>query len=80
MRLYISCRRLKDLDTFSPSDPYVHVYMRNTYEGEWIHLGLTEIVWDNLNPDFITTFTLDYHFEEQTYLFFKVYDSDDPVP
>ena len=27
IELYISCRKLKDLDTFSKSDPYVIVYM-----------------------------------------------------
>lgn len=34
-------------------------------------------MWDNLNPDFVTSFTLDYHFEEQLYLFFKVFDANE---
>ena len=42
-----------------------------------MELGRTEIIWDNLNPDFTTNLLLDYHFEEQKYLQFKVYDANE---
>ena len=48
VELSISCSNLKDLDTFSRSDPAVFVY-----EGRgsgWLKLGRTEVVDNNLNP------------------------------
>jgi len=35
------------------------------------------VIWNNLNPDFITNFPLVFRFEEQKYLKFKVYDAND---
>lgn len=75
VQLFISCRKLKDVETFSNSDPFVEVFKKNP-RGEWIKLGQTEVIWDNLNPDFTTIFTLNYYFEEQTYLMFKVFDAN----
>ena len=77
VQLFISCRKLKDMDVFSKSDPTVEVYRKSTREGEWNKLGRTEVIWDNLNPDFTTYFLLEFHFEEQTFLKFKVYDVND---
>jgi hypothetical protein len=77
LQLYISCRKLKDMDVLSKSDPKVQVLERYGNDTEWQSIGLTECIWDNLNPDFITSFTLDFHFEEQKYLQFKVFDIND---
>jgi hypothetical protein len=67
------------MDTFSKSDPLVQVFSRHTTSESWYEIGRTEIIWDNLNPEWTTTFLLDYHFEEQTYLSFKVFDANDKV-
>ena len=75
LQLFISCRKLKDVETFSKSDPYVEVYEK-THSQDWCKIGQTEVIWDNLNPDFIKSFTLDFYFEEQKYLFFKVFDAN----
>ena len=75
VQLFISCRKLKDVETFSKSDPFVEVFYK-TAVGGWIKLGQTEVIWDNLNPDFVKSFTVDYYFEEQMYLFFKVFDAN----
>jgi hypothetical protein len=77
LQLFISCRKLVDLDTFSKSDPFVEVYEKLSNESKFRSLGKTEIIWDNLNPDFIKNFTIDFHFEETRFLLFKVYDADD---
>lgn len=45
--------------------------------GEYKHLGLTEVTWNNLNPDFAEAFVLDYHFEEQIGLRFNVFHVKD---
>jgi hypothetical protein len=75
VQLFISCRKLKDVETFSKSDPFVEVFQRSA-TSQWTKVGQTEVIWDNLNPDFIKSFILDYHFEEQLYLFFKVFDAN----
>ena len=38
---------------------------------------MTEIIHDNLNPEFIKKIFVDYHFEEQEKFKVEVYDSDD---
>lgn len=43
----------------------------------WVELGKTEVIMDNLDPKFITSFTIDYHFEERQKLKIEVYDIDD---
>ena len=68
-----------DLDVFTVSDPVVHVYMKNSSKDNYFLVGKTEEIDNNLNPDFTTTFTLDYHFEKQQYLKFCVYDVDSKV-
>ena len=40
-------------------------------------LGATEVVADNLNPQFVTTVTMDYFFEQQQNLRLDIYDADD---
>jgi len=39
-------------------------------------IGRTEVVYDTQNPDFATTFKVDYHFEENQMLTIKVFDED----
>ncbi|XP_019852495.1 PREDICTED: copine-9-like isoform X2 [Amphimedon queenslandica] len=75
VELSIECTNLKDLDTFSKSDPAVFLFQKKGRE--WIKLGRTELIENNLNPKFATTFTLKYHFEEIQDLKFIVYDIDD---
>lgn len=75
IQLFISCRKLMDVETFSKSDPFVEVHYR-TRETESVKLGQTEVIWDNLNPDYVKSFILDYYFEEQQYLEFKVFDAN----
>lgn len=77
VQLFISCRKLKDMDTFSKSDPFVEVYEKYTSTNQWIRIDRTEVVWDNLNPDFVKSFKFPFQFEEQKYLKFKVFDADD---
>ena len=76
LELAISCRNLHDADVFSLSDPMVVLEERNPETQDWDELGRTEIIWDNLNPDFETKFQIDYHFEVHQHLRFSVYDID----
>lgn len=36
-------------------------------------LGSTEVLQDNLNPDFSTNITFEYHFEQMQTLYFEVH-------
>ncbi|RCN53476.1 C2 domain protein [Ancylostoma caninum] len=77
--LTIKANKLRDMDTFSKSDPLCVVYQfvkhpdRNE---EWIELGRTEIVWNCLNPEFATKILCDYFFEERQRVKFELYDAD----
>jgi Copine/C2 domain len=79
VQLFISCRKLKDTDILSKSDPFVEVYEKKP-DSQWIKTGCTEVVENNLNPDFVKNFELNYLFEEQQYLKFRVFDSDNGRP
>ena len=48
VELSISCGNLKDLDHFSRSDPCVFVLEQRGRD--WVKLGRTEVIDNNLNP------------------------------
>ncbi len=74
VELFLSCRNLSDLDTFSKSDPKVKVTYIN--KGKQVFLGETEFHKNDLNPIFKKTFIIDYIFEERQSLKFEVWDHD----
>jgi len=76
VELYISCRKLKNLDVFSKSDPQVRLYTKD--KGSWKIFSKTETRNDDLNPNFKTTFQLDFIFEVNQPLLFEVIDVDGP--
>ncbi|XP_037082721.1 copine-8-like, partial [Pollicipes pollicipes] len=80
IELTLSCRNLADMDVFSKSDPFIVVYVASGGSDAWQEYKRTEIIYDNLNPDFATKVVVTYHFEEQQRLRFDVYDVDAPSP
>lgn len=72
----VSCRQLKQKDTFSKSDPMCALFMRRCESDDWREVARTETIKDCLDPDFVTKFLVDYFFEERQQLMFKVYDVD----
>lgn len=77
LELYISARGLYDLDIFSKSDPYVRVYTKKPNNPNWVLVGRTETVDNNLNPNFQKSFIFDYVFEMRQEMKFEVMDEDD---
>lgn len=75
--LYLSCRKLKDLDILSKSDPQVEVFLKDKSSEHWSSIGKTEIIKNNLNPDFIKSLECDYYFEREQAIKFMVNDIDD---
>jgi hypothetical protein len=76
VELSIACRHLINADTFSKSDPMVIVYERNDWQDKYYEIGRTEMISDNLNPDFVKRFQLSYNFETVQRLKFEVWDID----
>ncbi|KRX08060.1 C2 domain [Pseudocohnilembus persalinus] len=83
IELFISCRSLLDKDTFSKSDPYVVIQMEmtnpNNGQKMFQEIGRTEVVKDNLNPNFQKSIQIDYIFEIQQHMKFQVWDYDSPT-
>ena len=75
--LHISCRNLADLDTFTLSDPVCHLYINDGDDpNSWLLYGKTEQIENNLNPDFVTYFFMDYYFEKDQRIKIEVFDVD----
>jgi len=60
-------RNLPNLDTFSLTDAFIILYELREQGSRTLKIkkGRTECIYDNLNPNFVTSFDLDYFFEEQ---------------
>ncbi|XP_052779910.1 copine-8-like isoform X2 [Mya arenaria] len=76
IELSFSCRNLIDADVFSKSDPMVVMFTKDDRETQWREFGRTEVIWNNLNPDFVKKFVMQYCFEQSQKLKFEVYDID----
>ena len=74
VELTIGCKKLRNADTFSKSDPFVVLF--SFENNKWHEIGRTEVIMDNLNPEFATKFKVDYRFETQQKFKFAVYDQD----
>jgi hypothetical protein len=53
------------------------VFTKENRAANYSFVGKTEIIFNNLNPDFTKTFILDYFFEKEQWIKFEVYDIDD---
>ncbi|KHJ46040.1 hypothetical protein D918_03703 [Trichuris suis] len=71
VELSVSCRNLPNTDVFSKSDPMC-VMFKKAEQGDWQEAGRSEVVRNNLNPDFVHKFTIDYEFEARQPLKYDV--------
>ena len=74
VHLFVSGRKLKDLDTFSKSDPQCRLYEKRN--NNWVMIAQTETIQNQLNPDFNTSFTVAYYFEKVQHYKFQMVDVD----
>ena len=74
VELFLSCRKLKNMDVFSLTDPKIKVYSID--KGIEALIGETERIQDNLNPDFAKSLILNYKFETKQHLRFEVLTVD----
>ena len=75
INLHIQGRKLRDLDTFSKSDPQCTVY--ELKDNQWVKIGETEHIEDELNPNFTTLIPINYYFWQLQKLKFVMVDIDD---
>ena len=77
VELSLRCEKLRDLDTFSKSDPFCVVELKTMgVQNDWMEVGRTECIMDNLNPVWQKKINLDYNFEQRQMLRLRVYDLD----
>lgn len=78
VNVLIACRHLVDLDLGSgKSDPFAVMFLKQETETTWHCLGKTEVIFNNLNPDFLKSFTVNYYFEKNQSVRIEIYDHDD---
>lgn len=77
IEISFSCTNLRDMDVLSKSDPQIVLYMKNSH-GEFMEVGRTEKVKNNLNPAFAKSITVTYKFEEKQDMRLRAFDLDDP--
>lgn len=76
LSLRFKCNNLPNLDKGSKTDAFIVLYLDKGSQGLF-KLGQTELIADNLDPEFVTSITVDYYFEEQQNMILEVYDADD---
>ena len=75
--LTFACKKLPNMDVGSLTDPFCVLYHLKGKTKEKVRLGNTELIQDNLNPEFVTNLQVDYFFEENQKFLIEVYDADD---
>ena len=74
IELHVAAKDLADMDIITVSDPICVLFV---WDGKGFReFGRTEVVWNNLNPEWVTYFNVQYVFEMRQPLLFKVYDVD----
>jgi copine 1/2/3 len=74
VQVYVKCSKLKDTDVTSKSDPYAVLY--ETTDRRNVQVGRTEVVRNNLNPEFKTCMAVNYFFEIRQTMRVEVWDKD----
>lgn len=79
LTLSFSLRDLPNLDTFSKTDAFIILYQLKKQGTRTLkqQIGRTECIYDNLNPDFVTSIHVDYLFEESQVFLLQAWDMDD---
>ena len=67
------------MDSISLTDPLVRVFEFNHGINDWKIIGETEVIDDNLNPDFVKTIKLPFYFEKTQKIKFEVWDKDSEI-
>ena len=74
IELSVACRSLVNLDIMTLTDPFIKVFEQ---QGSTYNLiGTTEVVYNNLNPNFNTGIKIEFYFESKQQMKIEVYHKD----
>ena len=73
--IFVSCRKLRNLDVMSKTDPQGILYTKGQ-DGKYHEIDRTELIKDNLNPNFTHNFRVEYFFEVHQYFKIRMIDVD----
>lgn len=76
IEMTLSCRNLLNTDVLSKSDPYCIVQMKEPWQDRYYEIGRTEKIDDDLNPEWVKKFIVNYNFETVQKMRFEVWDVD----
>lgn len=76
--LQLEAKNLPNMDKRGKSDPFVVLYKKIEAGAreEWVKIGQTETVYNNLSPQWATHFSMEYRFGSNFVLRFSIYDRD----
>jgi len=76
----VNAKDLVDLDFFSVSDPMCKLKKKdsNINHEPWTAVGETEVIDNNLNPQWLKSFSVWFHFTKDLDLRFEVYNYNGP--
>lgn len=80
MQIYISCRDLVDLEFVGKSDTFVELFTKTDKDTTWHSMGRSEVVWNDLNPDFAKVFKVNYFFEKNQSIRAEIKEHDEEAP
>lgn len=76
VELTLSCRNLINTDTFSKSDPFAVVFMKEPWQDQYYEIARTETIDDTLNPQWVKKVLVDYNFETIQKIRFEILEKD----
>lgn len=76
IEMTISCKNLLNRDITSKSDPFCIVRMKESWQETFVEVGRTETILDNLSPEWVKKFLINYSFETIQRMSFEVWDRD----
>ena len=74
LNLHVCAKNLKDMDVVTVSDPICALFLMQ--QNQWVEFSRTEVIWNNLNPEWVKAFSIMYVFEIRQPIMFRVYDVD----
>jgi Ca2+-dependent lipid-binding protein len=77
IEIYLSAKNLPNKDSFSKSDPFAVLLTKKTPADQFKEFDRSEVVKDNLSPEFSKRFLLDYVFEVEQICKVMIFDCDD---
>ena len=76
VEMTIRCQDLVDRDFISKSDPVAIIFGKSKNQKKWKELWRSEMILNNVNPAWKSTFVHDYKFEENQPLKIEIHDWD----